>query len=106
MKNESNGVRVDGVVMNLQNKSEIYKQFLRSIETAETDSKLKYPANHPHTADFEREMLDMEKEYKTVQGYLSCHHPNTPNAHDDFPDSGALAVYNLEENMPFEPIFI
>ena len=98
--------RVDGVHMNLQNKSEIYKQFLRSIETTDDDIKLKYPANHKYTPDFEREMLDMEKEYKTVAGYLSCHHPNKSNAFDDFPDSVALAIYNLEQNVPFEPFFI
>jgi hypothetical protein len=106
LKNEVKDAKVDGVHMNLQNKSEIYKQFLRSIETQKKGERLKYPATHKHTADFEREMLDMEKEYKTVSGYLSCHHPDKPNAHDDFPDSTALAIYNLLENQAFDPIFI
>ena len=105
LKNEMSDIRVDGVHMNLQNKSEMYKQFLRSIETADEDTRLQYPSNHERTDDFEREMLDMEKEYKTVAGYLSCHHPDNANAHDDFPDSTALAVYDLEEAST-ELIFI
>lgn len=38
---------------------------------------------------FREQMLDLQKEYKGE--LLSVHHPNSPDAHDDYPDSWALA---------------
>lgn len=43
------------------------------------------------TADFKQQMLDLQQEYKGQ--LLSCHHPDDPNAHDDAPDSFALAEW-------------
>jgi hypothetical protein len=40
---------------------------------------------------FKQEMLDLQQEYKGQ--LLSVHHPDDPNAHDDFPDSWALAEW-------------
>lgn len=48
---------------------------------------------------FKQQMLDLEQEWKGQ--LLSVHHPNDPNAHDDYPDSWALAEYAFakwEEN--------
>lgn len=39
--------------------------------------------------EFKQQLLDLQKEYKGE--LLSCHHPNSPDAHDDYPDSLALA---------------
>lgn len=43
------------------------------------------------TERFEQEMLDLQQEYKGQ--LLSVHHPDSPNAHDDYPDSWALAEW-------------
>lgn len=40
---------------------------------------------------FRQQMLDLQQEYKGQ--LLSVHHPDSPNAHDDFPDSWALAEW-------------
>lgn len=50
---------------------------------------------------FKQQMLDLQQEYKGQ--LLSCHHPDTPDAHDDYCDSWALAEwayakYNEDNN--------
>lgn len=40
---------------------------------------------------FKQQMLDLQQEYKGQ--LLSVHHPDDPNAHDDYPDSWALAEW-------------
>lgn len=40
---------------------------------------------------FRQQMLDLQQEYKGP--YLSVKHPDDPNAHDDYPDSWALAEW-------------
>lgn len=40
---------------------------------------------------FKQQMLDLQQEYKGQ--LLSVHHPNDPQAHDDYPDSWALAEW-------------
>ncbi len=40
---------------------------------------------------FRQQMLDLQQEYKGQ--LLSVHHPDDPNAHDDYPDSLALAEW-------------
>lgn len=40
---------------------------------------------------FKQQMLDLQQEYKGQ--LLSCHHPDSPDAHDDAPDSWALAEW-------------
>lgn len=40
---------------------------------------------------FRQQMLDLQQEYKGQ--LLSVHHPDDPNAHDDYPDSWALAEW-------------
>jgi hypothetical protein len=51
---------------------------------------------------FRQQMLDLQQEYKGQ--LLSVHHPDDPNAHDDYPDSWALAEwafakYNEDNNI-------
>lgn len=40
---------------------------------------------------FKQQILDLQQEYKGQ--LLSAHHPDDPNAHDDYPDSWALAEW-------------
>lgn len=44
-----------------------------------------------HGEKFRQQMLDLQQEYKGQ--LLSVHHPDDPNAHDDYPDSWALAEW-------------
>lgn len=53
---------------------------------------------------FRQQMLDLQQEYKGQ--LLSVHHPDDPNAHDDYPDSWALAEwayarYNEDNELSF-----
>jgi hypothetical protein len=41
--------------------------------------------------EFLKQVIALQREYKG--GLLSVHHPDDPNAHDDYPDSWALAEY-------------
>jgi hypothetical protein len=50
--------------------------------------------------EFRQQMLDLQKEYKGE--LLSCHHPNSPDAHDDYPDSWALAEWAYAQEQPKE----
>lgn len=45
---------------------------------------------------FRQQLLDLQQEYKGQ--LLSVHHPDSPNAHDDYPDSWALAEYAYAEH--------
>lgn len=42
---------------------------------------------------FKQQMLDLQQEYKGGGQLLSVHHPDSPDAHDDFADSLALAEW-------------
>lgn len=44
-----------------------------------------------HGEEFKQQVLDLQQEYKGQ--LLSVSHPNAPNAHDDYPDSWALAEW-------------
>ena len=44
-----------------------------------------------HGEKFRQQMLDLQQEWKGQ--LLSVHHPDSPNAHDDYPDSFALAEW-------------
>lgn len=51
-----------------------------------------YPADHPLAAEFEEQMTALVREYKGDGEYLAVHHPDTPSALDDAPDSTALML--------------
>lgn len=70
------------------NKDIIYKNLKVSI--AELLTRL--PALDTKVGEkFKQQMLDLQQEYKGQ--LLSVHHPDDANAHDDYPDSWALAEY-------------
>jgi phage terminase large subunit-like protein len=74
------------VKFSLQNKDTLYKNLIKILR----DGEIQYPAEHKYTPKFETQMLEMIKEYRGE--FLSCHHPDKAGAHDDFPDSLALAL--------------
>lgn len=49
---------------------------------------------------FRQQMLDLQQEYKGQ--LLSVHHPDSPDAHDDYPDSWALAEWAYAEGKQHE----
>lgn len=79
-------------------KDMMYKNLKVSIRELLTD----LPKPDTREADrFKQQMLDLQQEYKGQ--LLSVHHPDDPNAHDDYPDSWALAEwayarYNEDNN--------
>lgn len=50
---------------------------------------------------FRQQLLDLQQEYKGQ--LLSVHHPDDPNAHDDYPDSWALAEYAYARHNESRP---
>lgn len=69
-------------------KDQIYKNLKVSIkELLTTLPKLDMKLG----VKFRQQMLDLQQEYKGQ--LLSVHHPDDPNAHDDYPDSWALAEW-------------
>lgn len=79
-------------------KDMMYKNLKVSIKELLTD--LPEPSTR-EAGRFKQQMLDLQQEYKGQ--LLSVHHPDDPNAHDDYPDSWALAEwayakYNEDNN--------
>lgn len=76
------------IKFSLQSKDALYKNLKVSIKqllttTPNLDTKL--------GERFKQQMLDLQQEYKGDK--LSVHHPDSPDAHDDFADSWALAEW-------------
>lgn len=69
-------------------KDQIYKNLKVSIEQFLTT--LPKP-DKKHGERFRLQMLDLQQEWKGQ--LLSVHHPDAPDAHDDYPDSWALAEW-------------
>jgi hypothetical protein len=81
------------VKFSAETKDNIYKILMQVMK-----NKLTEIPNDPHSADymrFRQELLDLEKEYKGR--FLSVHHPEGKDMHDDYPDSWALAEYAKTE---------
>lgn len=87
-----------------QNKHNLYQMFINLIEMGAAiadgliedkgQRRFEYSDQDANYVQFERQLLDMEKEYKGAEGnLLSCHHPNSPGAKDDHPDSTAMSVF-------------
>ena len=69
-------------------KDALYKNLLNTIK----ESLTRLPKIDKRYGErFRMQMLDLQKEYKGQ--LLSVKHPDSPNAHDDYPDSWALAEW-------------
>lgn len=79
------GVNIFRVKFNLSSKDQLYKNLITVVRNKATT----VPENHP--AKFKEQALDLQKEFKGE--FLSVHHPDDQNAHDDYPDSWALAEW-------------
>lgn len=82
-----------------ESKDVMYKNLLQVIQNKLTS--IPDEPSHKDVITFKVEMLNLEKEYKGR--YMSVHHPDDANAHDDYPDSWAIAEYVKTENLKKEP---
>lgn len=87
------------VKFSAESKDVIFKILLQVIQNTLTE--LPDAQENEDLRRFWQEILDMQKEYKGR--FLSCHHPEAPGAHDDYPDSWALAEFALTEAKKNEP---
>lgn len=93
------------IVFSLKSKDEMYKNWLNLIDSGY----FKIPKqDHPTVGEaarnilktLEQEVIELEAERKGhAEQYLSIHHPNKDDAHDDYPDAIALMT------MPFIKLF-
>lgn len=90
-------------VFSKQGKSDLYKH----LNTEIRGGRVHYPAN-PETKDtrefqkFEQQMLELEKSYSGQLMVVA--HPPVAGAHDDYPDSLALAVWGAKGEMVSRPV--
>jgi hypothetical protein len=76
------------VKFSLQQKDILYKNLLVQVRELLTA----VPRIETKEAErFQQQLLDLQREYRGE--LLSCHHPDAPDAHDDYADSWALAEY-------------
>lgn len=81
-------------------KDVIYKNLLQVIVNKLT----RLPAKDKRSKTYieqRTELLNLEKEWKGR--FMSVHHPDDPNAHDDHPDAWALAEHAKNETVKNEP---
>lgn len=89
-------IEVIPFVFSEKSKSELYKHFDREIKSA----RFKVPADDytRETREFKNfisELSNLQKRYRGQHMLVS--HPDSRNAHDDYPDSVALAVWGAKE---------
>ena len=86
-----------------KSKSELYKHLDSELKSG----RAKFPKDEETMTDreykkFIQEFLELEKEYKGQYMYVS--HPPKRGAHDDYPDSWALAVFGAKEEAEINEI--
>jgi len=84
----------------MQSKDVLYKNLLQVIQQKMT----RLPAADKSSKSYielRTELLNLEKEWKGR--FMSVHHPDDANAHDDHPDAWALAEYAKTETVKSEP---
>lgn len=85
-----------GVVFTVQNKDIMAKKLQKAWSAAKESERLTYPADHPHAAKFEKQMLGLLKQRRPT-GQLNLTHGTGKHDHDDFPQSLMLALWHIEK---------
>jgi hypothetical protein len=93
------GYNIIRVPFTLQSKDTIYKNLLQVIQNGLTS--IPDVRSDRDWIGWLTECVNLVKEWKGR--YLSVHHPDDPNAHDDYPDSWALAEYAKTQLVSSEP---
>lgn len=87
-----------GIKFSPKSKNDMYKNLKVSIKELLTT----LPKLDTKEADkFRQQMLDLQQEY--VGQHLKVNHPDDPNAHDDYPDSWALAEWAFARYQELSP---
>lgn len=84
---------IDRVKFSLMSKDVIYKSLYQKIVNGKFGY---YHDGSLHSKECDHEILSLVKEYK--QNYLSVHHPEVKDAHDDHSDSLALMSYAYDQH--------
>ncbi len=87
---------VRGVQFTVQHKDVMAKKLTKSFNAKSDRERLTYPANHPHTAKFEKQMRTLVKERRPT-GQLNLTHGTGKHDHDDYPQSLMLSLWNMEK---------
>ena len=93
---------VEPFIFNRPNKSALYKHFNSEVRA----ERVHYPANEETKErrefnKFSQQLLDLEKNWSGT--YMICSHPDSSGAHDDYPDSLALAVWGARGEKASKP---
>ncbi len=89
-------VPVRGVVFTVQHKDVMAKKLQKAFAAKQDRERLTYPADHEHTAKFEKQFKDLLKERRAT-GQLNLTHGTGKYDHDDYPQSCALSIWNIEK---------
>ena len=89
-------VPVRGIPFSVQNKDIMAKKLQKAFYAKTERERLTYPADHEHTAKFEKQFKNLLKERRTT-GQLNLTHGTGKHDHDDFPQSCALSLWNIEK---------
>jgi hypothetical protein len=91
----------------LQGKNELYLGFEEVIfKDLGAEGRFSYPADHALASEFEEQTAALLRDYKGEGEYLCPHHPDEPGAHDDAPDSTALALLAARGGFSGEILFV
>lgn len=94
-------IEFERFVFSTPTKSKLYLNFMQEMNS----NRIKIPngslAERNRTwKNCKHQLLELTKEYKGE--YLVCKHPEEKDAHDDYPDSMALATWGCRENSTIE----
>lgn len=96
-------VPVRGVVFTVQHKDIMAKKLQKAFAAKNDRERLTYPADHELTERFEKQFKDLLKERRQT-GQLNLTHGTGKYDHDDYPQSCALSLWNIEKIRGAEKI--
>ncbi len=87
---------VRGVQFTVQHKDVMAKKLQKAFAAKSERERLTYPSNHPLTPQFEKQFKNLLKERRPT-GQLNLTHGTGKHDHDDYPQSCALSLWNIEK---------
>lgn len=85
-----------GIVFGVQSEDAMAKKMLKAFAAKSERERVTYPQNHKHTNKFEKQMKGLLK-HRRATGQLKLTHGTGKHDHDDFAQSLALALWNIEK---------
>lgn len=93
---------VRGIVFGVQSEDAMAKKMQKAFSAKNERERTTYPENHKHTAKFEKQMKGLLK-HRRPTGQLKLTHGTGKQDHDDFAQSLALSLWNIEKIRGSEP---